>query len=165
VNTVRTNTRTRVASGIAVAGIACAVYAWSVIGAFAHPTAGSAFSNGYEYEYSAGHVTGGSSILGKSVQFGFDVKAHATGIKGNCNVKEAKTNSVDCVTFTSLVVVGTHATFSGTARHNGVMTSFTVDIDDLGEPGTGTDRFAITTGTGFSRSGVLSSGDIQTHAN
>ena len=161
---MRTNTRTRVASGIAVAGIACAVYAWSVIGAFAHPTAGSAFAKAYQYQYSAGHVTGGGSILDKSVKFDFEVKAHATGIKGNCNVKEDKTNRVDCLSVTSLVVVGTHATFTGTARHNGVMTSFTIDVDDLGEPGTGTDRFAITTGTGFSRSGVLSSGNIQIHS-
>jgi hypothetical protein len=156
--------RMRAASGIAVAGLACAVYAWSVIGAFAQPTAaGSAFATAYQYQYSTGHVTGGGSILSKSVQFDFEAKAHTSGIKGNCNVKEGKTNRVDCLTVTSLVVVGTHATFSGTARHNGVETTFTIDIDDLGEPGKGRDRFAITTGTGYSRSGELTSGNIQIH--
>lgn len=37
----------RTAVGVAVAGLACAVYAWSVIGAFAGPTSGSAFADQY----------------------------------------------------------------------------------------------------------------------
>jgi hypothetical protein len=162
---MRTRIGMRAASGLVVVGLACAVYAWSVIGAFAQPTAaGAAFASAYQYEYSSGHVTGGGSILGKSVQFDFEAHADTKGLKGNCNVKEGKANRVDCRSITSLVVVGTHATFSGTARHNGVETTFTIDIDDLGEPAAGLDQFAITTGTGYSRSGVLSSGNIQVHS-
>jgi hypothetical protein len=37
----------------------------------------------------------------------------------------------------------------------------TIDVDDLGEPGTGRDIFAMTTGAGFSRSGVLTGGNVQ----
>ena len=159
---MRTRIGTRAASGLVVVGLACAVYAWSVIGAFAQPTAaGSVFAAAYEY--SNGHVTGGGSILSKSVHFDFEAKADTKGLKGHCNVKEDKTNRVECRSITSLVVVGTHATFSGTARHNGIDTTFTIDIDDLGEPGKDRDRFAITTGTGFSRSGVLSDGNIEIH--
>ncbi len=161
---MRTRIGTRAASGLVVVGLACAVYAWSVIGAFAQPTAaGSAFATAYEYQYSNGHVTGGGSILSKSVHFDFEAKADTKGLKGHCNVKEDKTNRVECRSITSLVVVGTHATFSGTARHNGIETTFTIDVDDLADAGKGRDRFAITTGTGYSRSGVLSSGNIQIH--
>ena len=63
--------------------------------------------------------------------------------------------------FNSLVVVGTHATFSGTATHNGVTTTFTINVDDLASPGKGRYCFAISTGDGYSRSDVLSSGYIQ----
>ena len=154
----------RAASGLVVVGLACAVYAWSVIGAFAQPTAaGSAFGAAYEYQYSNGQVTGSGTILRKSVSFAFTVKADASGLKGDCNVKEGKATLVDCLAITSLVVVGTHGTFSGTAKQNGTITTFTIDVDDLGEPATAPDRFAIKTGLGYSRSGVLSSGNIQVH--
>jgi hypothetical protein len=154
----------RAASGLVVVFLACAVYAWSVIGAFAQPTAaGSAFGTAYEYQYSNGHAKGGGTILRKSVTFAFTVDADANGLKGNCNVKDGKATLIDCLTITSLVVVGTHGTFSGTAKQNGTITTFTIDVDDLGEPAAALDRFAIKTGLGYSRSGVLSSGDIQVH--
>src|SRR6476660_10215676 len=115
---MRTRIGTRAASGLVVVGLACAVYAWSVIGAFAQPTAaGSVFAAAYEYSH--GHLTGGGSIRSTSVQFVFVANVDTNGLKGNCKVKEGKTNRVDCLSITSLVVVGTHATFSGTARHNG----------------------------------------------
>jgi len=151
----------KAASGLVVVGLACVVYAWSVIGAFAQPTA-AASASGAAYQYANGHVTGGGTILKKSLYFSFTADADANGLKGNCNVKEGKT-FIDCVTITSLVVVGTHGTFSGTARQNGTLTTFTIDIDDLGEPASGRDRFTIKTGLGYSRSGLLSSGDIQVH--
>ena len=151
----------RLAAGVVVAGIACAVYAWSVIGAFAH---GSARSSAFAaaYQYSSDHVTGGGQILGGSVNFGFDVKTSPSGILGSCNVQERRATSVSCLSITALAVTGTHGTFTGTATVNGVKTTFRIDVDDLGEPSR--DRFAITTGTGFSRSGQLTAGNIQLHA-
>ena len=149
----------RLATGVVVAGIACAVYAWSVIGAFAHPSSSSsAFSAAYQY--STGGTTGSGSILSNAISFDFVARAGSTGVSGTCNVQE-RTSRVRCLTVTSLAVVGTHATFSGTATHNGVTTTFTVEVDDLGEPAAGRDRFAITTGDGYSRSGALTAGNVQ----
>jgi hypothetical protein len=157
---MRQGKRTRFASGIAIAGLACAVYAWSVLGAFGASAHSSAFASASEYQYSAGHVSGDGTILSKSLTYSFDVKADTQGLRGPCKVTEGKANRIDCESITSLVVVGTHATFTGTADHNGVQTTFTIDVDDLGTPGKGTDRFAIKTATGFARSGLLSSGNI-----
>jgi hypothetical protein len=152
----------------AVFGAACLLYlgslltAFGVLGAPQAPTAGAGAS-GYEYQYSSGHVTGGGQILGNRVNFSLTADADTAGVRGTCNVLERNTVYVRCLTVTSLIVVGTHATITGTAVHNGVETTFTIEIDDLGEPGIGRDRFSITTGTGFSRSGVLTAGNIQIH--
>src|SRR5262245_21223128 len=150
----------RIASGVAVVVAACAVYAWSVIGAFARPSSPTSASTA-AYQYSSGSATGGGSILTNSVSFAFTAKAGSTGVGGNCNVTQGRNNRISCLTGTALAVVGPHATFSGTASHNGVATTYTIDVDDLGEPAVGRDRFAITTGDGYSRSGALSAGNLQ----
>ena len=149
----------RLAAGVVVAGIACAVYAWSVIGAFAHPT-GSSSAFSAAYQYSIGSTTGGGSLGKNAVTFSFNASAGSNGINGSCNV-QTSTDRVRCLTVTALVVTGTHATFAGTATRNGVTTTFTIDVDDLGEPGAGRDTFAIATGAGFSRAGVLTAGNVQ----
>jgi hypothetical protein len=60
----------------------------------------------------------------------------------------------------------THATFTGTAqviRSTGTTTeSFTVDVDDCGEPGTA-DKFGIETATYSNASKTLIGGNIQIH--
>lgn len=145
-------------------GVACAAYSWSlltalgVFGAAQLPAPGAAAS---AYEYSSGHVTGGGQIL-KSVTFGLEANAGTNGVDGTCNVVEKK-RQILCRTVTSLVVVGNHATFSGEASDNGVVTTYTIDVDDLSESGRGSDKFSITTATGYSRSGVLTTGNIQIH--
>jgi hypothetical protein len=151
----------------AVLGAVCVLYlgslltAFGVLGAPQAPTGAGA--SAYEYQYSSGHVTGGGQILGNRVNFSLTATADTAGVRGTCNVLDRNTDHVRCLTVTSLIVVGTHATITGTAVHNGVETTFTIEIDDLGEPGTGQDTFSITTGTGFSRSGVLTAGNIQVH--
>jgi hypothetical protein len=156
----------RTKKGLAVLGVVCALYGWSLmtaLGVFgAAQAAGMATAAANGYEYSNGQVTGGGQIL-KSVTFGFEAKADTGGVRGTCNVVEKKTQIL-CSTVTSLVVVGTHATFSGNATQNGVPTTYTIQIDDLSESGTGKDTFSITTGAGYSRSGVLTSGNIQIQA-
>lgn len=146
--------------------MACGLYAGSlltalgVFGASSQlPASPGAAAQAYQYQYSNGHVTGGGQIL-KNVTFGLEAKASTAGARGTCNVVEKK-HHVKCLTVTSLVVVGTHATITGDATHNGVPTTYTIEVDDLGESGRGRDRFSITTGTGYSRSGVLTSGNIQ----
>lgn len=155
----------RTKKGLTVLGVVCALYGWSlltalgVFGAAQPAGAGAAAANGYEYQYSSGHVTGGGQIL-QSVTFGFEAEADTGGVRGTCNVVEKKTQIL-CRTVTSLIVVGTHATFAGTATINGVPTTYTIEIDDISESGPGQDRFSITTGAGYSRSGVLTSGNVQ----
>ena len=156
----------RTRKGLTVLAVVCAVYGWSlltalgVFGAAQLPGPGAAAN---AYQYSNGHVTGGGQIL-KSVTFGFEAKGDVAGVRGTCDVVEKKTRHVVCRTVTSLVVVGTHATITGEATDNGVVTTYTIEIDDLSESGRGQDRFSITTGTGFSRSGVLTSGNVQIHS-
>jgi hypothetical protein len=56
----------------------------------------------------------------------------------------------------------THATFRGTAEVNGVSESFTVEVDDCGEPGTA-DTFGIRTTTYSNGPSPLIGGNIQIH--
>ena len=61
-----------------------------------------------------------------------------------------------------MVVVGTHATFRGTATVNGVATTYVIDIDDLHESGSGGDTFKLVTPL-YSVAGPLTQGNIQIH--
>jgi CSLREA domain-containing protein len=113
-----------------------------------------------------GQVTGGGQIqwvTGKVV-FGFNAQNEQNGVKGNCNLVDVASDlHLKCLTVTSLVVAGTHATFSGQARIAGLTTNYRIDVDDLAEPGTGRDTFKIQTDAGYTASGVLTAGNIQIH--
>ncbi len=65
---------------------------------------------------------------------------------------------------TILSIVGTTATFSGTAKiydPKGTKTgTYSVTVEDKAKPGKGNDTFAITLSTGYTASGVLQGGDI-----
>jgi hypothetical protein len=110
-----------------------------------------------------GQTTGGGQILwvtGKVV-FGFNAQNQNGKLKGNCNVIDVTSRlHIKCLTVTSLVISGTHATFFGEATVNGVATNYRIDVDDLAEPGTG-DTFKIQTDSGYTASGVLTAGNIQ----
>ena len=113
-----------------------------------------------------GQVTGGGQApaLDGRIAFGFNAQNRQSGPKGNCDVVDATSNvHVKCLSVTSLVVAGTHATFFGSATINAVVTNYRIDVDDLGEPGAGRDTFKIQTDTGFVAGGVLTSGSIQIH--
>ncbi len=114
-----------------------------------------------------GHVTGGGQITmpdGKWVTFALEAKSDASTFTGHCNVLDNATHThVKCLDVTSFVQVGTHVTFSGRARVNGVETRYTIDVDDLGEPGSGLDAFRIETDVGYSVGGVVEHGNIQVH--
>jgi hypothetical protein len=116
---------------------------------------------------SPGHVTGGGWILGPSltnrVSFGFEAKANPNGLHATCTVIDHATKSqIKCKTINSLLVTGTHATFSGNATVDGVTTTYRIDVDDLGEPGT-YDVFKIQLGNGYVAAGTLLGGNIQIH--
>jgi len=151
--------------GLGALCIVCVLYGWSLLTAFgvfgaSQLPSGGATASADEYQYSNGSVNGSGQIL-KSVDFEFTAKGDTGGVRGTCTVVEKKANQVSCRTVTSLVVVGNHATFSGQATHNGALTTYTIEMDDLAEPGRGSDMFSITTGSGFSRSGVVTSGNLQ----
>jgi hypothetical protein len=110
-----------------------------------------------------GQTTGGGQILWATgnVVFGFSARNHAGHIDGNCNVIDVTTERhIKCRSVTSLVISGTHATFFGEATANGVGTTYRIDVDDLGEPGTG-DTFKIQTDSGYVATGTLTAGNIQ----
>lgn len=117
-------------------------------------------------ELTTGHVTGGGylgEVVDRWVSFGFNVKSDGTDVKAQCSVVDHATGTrVRCLNANLFVRSPTHATFSGEAVVNGDTTTYTIDVDDFGEPGAG-DTFEITTGTGFTAAGVLSGGNIQIH--
>lgn len=113
----------------------------------------------------SGHVSGGGLIHDAAkglVVFGFVAKSDGTSTSAKCNVLAFGTH-VKCLNATVFVQTPTHATFLGDARVNGVMTTYRIDVDDLGEPGRNRDTFTIETGTGFTATGVLEAGNIQIH--
>ena len=115
----------------------------------------------------AGHVTGGGyigDVLNDWVSFGFTAKSDGTTVKAQCNVSDRSTGvEVKCLNSTLLSQTATHATFVGDARVNGVTMGYRIDVDDLGEPGAGSDTFEIQTENGFTASGVLAGGNVQIH--
>ena len=83
---------------------------------------------------------------------------HATGMK-------VHSESID-----TLTVLETNATFTGTAKVNGASGyTFTVSVEDNGEPGKGVDKFAISIrdsdeGITYSADATLKGGNIQIHS-
>ena len=59
-------------------------------------------------------------------------------------------------------IAGSHATFVGRAEVNSVVENYRIDVDDLGEPGTGVDAIRIITDT-YATGGTLTGGNIQVH--
>jgi hypothetical protein len=77
-------------------------------------------------------------------------------------VNHASGANVHNVTFTTLVISGNTATFSGACTKNGVPCTFSVMVQDNGEPGTN-DVFTISINGGPPEGGTLRSGNIQIH--
>ena len=114
-----------------------------------------------------GHVTGGGyvgDVVNDWVSFGFTAKSNGTTVKAQCTVSDrSRSVEIKCLDSTLLAQTATHATFLGSARVNGVMMGYRIDVDDLGEPGAGSDTFRIQTENGFTASGVLAGGNVQIH--
>jgi hypothetical protein len=69
--------------------------------------------------------------------------------------------SLDTKKFSSLVITGNQAQFSGTAKVGKKQKfSFTVNVTDNGNPGTA-DTFSISVSNGYSAAGTLTSGNIR----
>jgi hypothetical protein len=110
-----------------------------------------------------GQVTGGGQIS-TDATFGLTAKSDANGMRGNCTVIDRVTDkTIKCLDVTAYVQFGTHASFSGNAKINGVVTTYRIDVDDLAEPGASNDTFSISTANGYVGRGVLTQGNIQIH--
>ncbi len=110
-----------------------------------------------------GQAAGGGHIPGApdEVAFSFTAQLTQAGLQGHCRVFDfAADVRITCLDVDSLLIVGTHATFTGTALVNGTATRYTIDVDDLGEPGAGRDTFKIVTESGYVAAGVLTNGNV-----
>jgi hypothetical protein len=105
--------------------------------------------------------------------FGFVVQGGASSPTGNLDYDDhAAGVRIKVISYSSLIInsgtCGTnrHSKFTGTAavtRSTGTTTeSFTVNVDDCGEPGT-SDRFGITTTSYSNGPKTLIAGNIQIH--
>ncbi len=108
-----------------------------------------------------GKVTGGGWITEAKHNFGFN--RYAAGMMaptGQLTYVDKKAGmTLKSTTIATAVISGTHASITGTGTVGSQTVSFSVGVDDLGEPGTN-DSFAITW-PGYSQEGVLNGGNIQ----
>jgi hypothetical protein len=65
-------------------------------------------------------------------------------------------------TLSSVTCSGSSATITGSGFNGNDPTTFTVEVTDVGEPGT-SDTFSIELGNGYSRSGTLTRGNLKVH--
>jgi hypothetical protein len=115
-------------------------------------------------------VTGGGEINvpGGTANFGFNAKRDTAGgpVSGQLEYyNHARALNVHSTSMTSLSIVGTTATFGGSCTKNGAPCTFTVNVEDNGEPGSGVDRFTISVSGEpvEGGSGPIARGNIQIH--
>jgi hypothetical protein len=111
---------------------------------------------------------GGSiPIPGGIGTFGIVAMASSTGfVKGDVEYQDHVTGmNLKSTMITAIVVDGTHARIFGKAMINGSGSyDFVIDVDDLGEPGIGSDKFGIQVSNGYTAGpSKLSGGNIQIH--
>jgi hypothetical protein len=122
-----------------------------------------------------GKVTGGGWIpLSNGGQgnhkatFGVHALCDGQGrLRGDLEYQDHETGmNVHGTSVTQLFISGTHARIVGTATINGGGSyNFVVDVDDIAEPGAGSDRFGIELSNGYSINPqvVMGGGNIQIH--
>ena len=107
-------------------------------------------------------ATGGGKVT-PDVSFGFSPMRK--GLKGSCNVVDHVLGvHVKCLDVTTYAQFDNQATFTGNASVDGVQTTYRIHVVDGGEPGNVIDTFSITTTSGYSASGSLTSGNVQVHS-
>jgi hypothetical protein len=133
-------------------------------------------TNSFDYRISGGgpppppppetgcKVTGGGSIAtGPSTEGTFSLNAHVS-LKGKVQYRDGAAADFRS-TRLSEVTCNTNAhsaTIRGEGTSSGHMVTFTVDVIDNGEAGS-SDVFSISLSDGYSRSGTLTSGNVQVH--
>jgi len=120
----------------------------------------------FSAEAKAGFVTGGGwiPIGNKKGTFGFNVrcKKGSNVPRGNLIYVDHSTRMrVHSETIKSLVITGNRATFTGDCKINGIRRyTFTVAIEDNGEPGRHKDIFNISLSNGYFAGDTLGGGNI-----
>lgn len=114
--------------------------------------------------FSEGKVTAGGWFDSSHRTFTFHAKAEAgaTRVEGDVVYQDRERGiELHARSLTGFLIEGTHATVRGTAEVGGTTVEFTIEADDLGEPGR-SDRFAIRW-PGYEAGGTLRGGNIQIH--
>jgi hypothetical protein len=111
-----------------------------------------------------GTAAGGRASFGFNASFSLGVLSGHLTFLDHGSRKDVKSTAID-----SFTVAGNMATFTGRATVNGTPgVGFTVEVQDLGEPGAGSsanpDTFRIVLGDGYAAGGVLLKGNIQVHS-
>ena len=114
----------------------------------------------------AGQVTGGGQAAAapevESIAFGFNAMSSEGRLTGHCNVVDRTASvHIKCIDVNSIVRSGNSAMIFGNATLNGADTTYRIDVQDIGDPGTGVDSFTIVTASGYSAGGVLKGGNVQ----
>lgn len=111
-----------------------------------------------------GKITGGGWIVSNMKNFGFNAQFDTDkGLKGHLTYIDRDYGRLQSTTLDYLVIEGSHATLVGKGELDDQEVSFTVEVDDLAEPGMGHDQFKISWSGGYSAGGVLSGGNVQIH--
>jgi hypothetical protein len=102
-------------------------------------------------------------VPGGFANFGFVAKADGSP-SGQLEYQNHASNvNVHSTSITSVSITGTSGTFSGTCTKNGVGCTFTVNVQDNGEPGHDVDMFTISVDSGPTEGGIITKGNIQIH--
>ena len=118
-------------------------------------------------EGTPGKITGGGAELANGVNFGFNVRStDGTSFDGNLQYNDKNQNiklHSTSMTFLEIFADGTSGIFEGTGKVNGQAVTFTIEVQDNGEPGK-QDWFSISIPElGYEESGTLAKGNIQVH--
>jgi hypothetical protein len=96
---------------------------------------------------SLGKVTGGGSIAGPrtfAFEISGDLKNGAVVFAGNLEYHDNQAGiDLKATSITGLTITGSHAVVTGTAKVGDRTCSFTLTLDDNGEPGVGVDDFRL----------------------
>ena len=116
---------------------------------------------------SGGKVTGGGSIpvAEGEATFAFEAMVKADQPSGSLIYQDHVSGlTVMSTLITAVQVTGTHARIFGKAKINQMGSfDYVVDVDDLGEPGKGSDTFHIQLSNGYMAGGILAGGNVQIH--
>jgi len=107
-------------------------------------------------------ITGGGTIAtGAGTEGKFSLVAHVS-LKGKVQYRDGAAADFRSSRLTSVSCTGSSATINGEGTSNGHSVTFTVRVVDNGESGS-SDVFTISLSDGYSRSGTLTSGNVQVH--